>query len=198
MTHANHRTADHAIDPLFLERWSPRAYDGSALSEDEVLTLLEAARWAPSSYNSQPWRFVYARQGAAGWDGLLGLLAPSNAGWAARAGALFLLASDTLMQPPGADVAKPSHSHSADAGSAWAQLALQAARAGLQAHGMIGFDIDRARSELGIPDRYRIEMMIAVGRPGDKSILPENLQAREHPNSRNPVSTFGFEGRWRD
>jgi nitroreductase len=198
MTHANHRTADHAIDPLFLERWSPRAYDGSPLSEDEMLTLLEAARWAPSSYNVQPWRFVYARQGTPGWDGLHGLLAASNAGWARRAGALFVLASDTLMQSPGAAEAKPSHSHSADAGAAWAQLALQAARLGLQAHGMVGFDIDRARSELGIPDRYRIEMMIAVGRPGDKSILPDNLQAREHPNGRNPVSTFGFEGRWRE
>jgi nitroreductase len=196
MTHANHRTADHTIDPLFLERWSPRAYDGSALEEAELMSLLEAARWAPSSYNVQPWRFIYARRGTAGWEGLLGLLIPNNASWAGQAGALLLLASDTLMQPPGASEAKPSHSHSADAGAAWAQLALQATRLGLQAHGMVGFDLERARSELGIPDRFRIEMMIAVGRQGDKAILPEALQAREHPNTRNPVSHFGFEGRW--
>jgi nitroreductase len=196
MTHANHRTSDHDIDPLFLERWSPRAYDGSALQKTELLSLLEAARWAPSSYNVQPWRFVYARRGTPGWDGLLGLLAPSNAGWVGQAGALFLLASDTLMQPPGAAEAKPSHSHSMDAGAGWAQLALQATRLGLQAHGMVGFDMDRARSELGIPDRYRIEMMIAVGRQGDKSTLPEQLRQREQPNGRNPIATFAFEGRW--
>lgn len=196
MTQANHRTSDHAIDPLFLERWSPRAFDGSALTEAELMSLLEAARWAPSSYNAQPWRFVYARRGAQGWDALLGLLVPSNAAWAGQAGALFVLASDTLMQLPGAEVPKPSHSHSADAGAAWAQLALQATRLGLQAHGMIGFDLDRAQAELGIPERYRIEMMIAVGRPGDKAALPERLREREHPNGRNPVASFGFEARW--
>lgn len=196
MTHANHRTSDHAVDPLFLERWSPRAYDGSALEEAELMSLLEAARWAPSSYNMQPWRFVYARRGAPAWNSLLGLLTPNNAGWVSRAGALFVLASDMLMHPPGAEEAKPSHSHSADAGAAWAQLALQATRLGLQAHGMIGFDLDRARSELAIPERYRIEMMIAVGRPADKSTLPDKLRDREHPSGRNPVSAFGFEGRW--
>ena len=198
MTHANHRTAEHDIDPLFLERWSPRAFDGSALTEAELLSLLEAARWAPSSYNVQPWRFVYARRGAPGWDGLLGLLTPNNASWVGQAGALFVLASDTLMQPPGADEPRPSHSHSADAGAAWAQLALQATRLGLQAHGMIGFDLDRARRELGIPDRFRIEMMIAVGRPGDKAMLPDKLREREHPSGRNPVSSFGFEARWQE
>jgi nitroreductase len=198
MTQANHRTSDHAIDPLFLERWSPRAFDGSALTEAELMSLLEAARWAPSSYNMQPWRFVHARRGAAGWDALLGLLLPSNAVWAGQAGALFVLASDTLMQPPGAEALKPSHSHSADAGAAWAHLALQATRMGLQAHGMIGFDLDRARAELGIPERYRIEMMIAAGRPGDKADLPERLREREHPSGRHPVSSFGFEGRWPD
>ena len=74
MTSANSRTADHAIDPLFLQRWSPRAFDGSALTEEETMTLFEAARWAPSSYNSQPWRFVYARRGTPAWPRLLDLL----------------------------------------------------------------------------------------------------------------------------
>jgi len=192
----NHRTADHDIDPLFLERWSPRAYDGSALDEQDVLRLLEAARWAPSSYNMQPWRFVYARRDTPAWDRLLGLLIPRNADWVAQASLLLLIASDTLMQPPGAAEAKPSHSHSFDAGAAWAQLALQATRMGLQAHGMVGFDLERARTELGIPERYRIEAMIAVGRQTDKSILPEALQAREHPSGRNPVDAFAFEGAW--
>lgn len=192
----NHRTADHDIDPLFLERWSPRAFDGSPISEEDTLRLLEAARWAPSSYNMQPWRFVYARRDTPNWDTLFNLLIPRNGEWVAQASLLLLIASDTLMQPPGADEAKPSHSHSFDAGSAWAQLALQATRMGLQAHGMVGFDIPRAQTELGIPDRYRIEAMIAVGRQADKSILPEALQAREHPSGRHPVTSFAFEGRW--
>jgi nitroreductase len=196
MIQANNRTAHHDIDVQFLERWSPRSYDGTALSETQLMTLLEAARWAPSAYNVQPWRFVHALRDTPGWDVLLGLLVPANAGWAAEAGALLLLASDTLMQPPGAAEARPSHSHSLDAGAAWAHLALQAPRLGLHAHGMVGFDQDRARSELGIPDRYRIEMMIAVGRQGDKSKLPANLQEREQPNGRNPIDAFAFAGRW--
>jgi nitroreductase len=192
----NHRTADHDIDPLFLERWSPRAFDGSQMSEADALRLIEAARWAPSSYNMQPWRFVYARRDTPAWDGLFSLLIPRNGDWVAHASLLLLIASDTLMQPPGAAEATPSHSHSFDAGAAWAQLALQATRMGLQAHGMVGFDMARARSELGIPERYRIEAMIAVGRQADKSILPEGLQAREHPSGRNPVGSFAFEGGW--
>ena len=192
----NHRTAGHDIDPLFLERWSPRAFDASSLSEEEVLRLLEAARWAPSSYNVQPWRFVYALRDTPAWDRLLGLLVPQNAAWAARASLLLLVASDTLMQPPGAAEAKPSHSHSFDAGAAWAQLALQATRMGLRAHGMIGFDIDRARAELAVPDRFRIEAMLAVGRQDDPSVLPENLRAREQPSDRKPVESFAAEGAW--
>jgi nitroreductase len=192
----NHRTANHDIDPLFLERWSPRAFDGSPISEEDALRLLEAARWAPSSYNMQPWRFVYARRDTPNWDRLFNLLIPRNGDWVARASLLLLIASDTLMQPLGAAEATPSHSHSFDAGSAWAQLALQATRMGLQAHGMVGFDMGRARSELGIPERYRLEAMIAVGRQADKSILPEALQGREHPSSRNPVTSFAFEGTW--
>jgi nitroreductase len=194
----NHRTADHDIDPLFLERWSPRAYDGSTIAEGDVQRLLEAARWAPSSYNAQPWRFVYARRDTPAWDRLLGLLIPFNASWVAQASLLLLAASDTLMQSPSGSEAKPSHSHSFDAGAAWAQLALQATRMGLQAHGMVGFDMARARTELAIPERYRIEAMIAVGRQADKSILPEGLQAREHPSGRNPVDSFAFEGAWQD
>lgn len=198
MTTANHRTADHEIDAMFLQRWSPRAFDGTPLTEEEVFRLVEAARWAPSAYNLQPWRFVFARRDTPAWERLLGLLLPFNAAWVAQAGALFVLASDTLMQPPGAEVPSPSHSHSFDAGAAWSAMSLQASLMGLQAHGMVGFDIPRTQVELGIPERFRIEAMIAVGHPADKSILPEKLAAREHPSARNPVESFTFEGVWRN
>lgn len=195
MTSANQRTAAHPIDPLFLERWSPRAYDGSAIADEEVMSLLEAARWAPSSYNAQPWRILYARRDTPAWATFLGLLIPFNASWAERASVLFVIASDTLMTGPDG-IERPSHSHSFDAGAAWAQLALQATRLGLQAHGMVGLDIPRAQTELNLPERYRIEAAVAVGRRGDKSLLPAQLQEREQPSDRNPVESFAFEGGW--
>ena len=194
MTTANSRTADHPIDSSFLERWSPRAFDEQPISESDVLSLFEAARWAPSSYNSQPWRFLYARRDTPQWATFLGLLNPFNQSWAGRAGLLIVAVSNSVMVPPGQDKAIPSHSHSFDAGAAWANLALQASRMGLQAHAMVGFDIDGAFARLNVPEGYRVEAAIAVGKPGDKSILPEALQAREQPNGRNPVSDFAFEG----
>ncbi|WP_131113633.1 nitroreductase family protein [Lichenihabitans psoromatis] len=194
MTTANSRTADHPIDPSFLNRWSPRAFDGQPISEADVLTLFEAARWAPSSYNSQPWRFLYARRDTPQWTTFLDLLNPFNRSWAERASLLIVAVSNSLMLPPGKDKPVPSHSHSFDAGAAWASLALQASHMGLQAHAMVGFDLDAAFSTLNVPEGHRVEAAIAVGRPGDKSILPEAMQAREQPNGRNPVSAFAFEG----
>ncbi len=194
MTSANTRTADHPIDPMFLERWSPRAFDGQSISEGDVLTLFEAARWAPSSYNSQPWRFLYARRDTPQWDTFLNLLVPFNRSWAERASLLIIAVSNSMMLPPGQDKPVPSYSHSFDTGAAWASLALQASKMGLQAHGMVGFDKEAAFAQLNVPEGYRVEAAIAVGRPGDKSVLPEALQAREQPNGRNPVSAFAFEG----
>jgi len=191
---ANSRTADYAIDPLFLERWSPRAFTPEIISEADLLKLFEAARWAPSSYNSQPWRFIYARRGTAHWDKLLGLLNEFNQSWAKGAAALAIVVSKETMAVPGQDKEIPSHSHSFDAGAAWAMLALQATRLGWQAHGMVGFDIPRAASELKVPAGYRVEAAIAIGKPGDKSQLPEGLRARETPSPRHPVSATAFEG----
>ncbi len=194
MTHATARHADHPIDTLFLQRWSPRAFTGEAIAEAELATLFEAARWAPSAYNSQPWRFLYARRNTAHWQKFLGLLVPFNQSWANRAAALAILVSNSEFQPPGADQPAPLRSHSLDAGAAWAQLALQATRSGWYAHGMAGFDAERAAVELNVPAGYRVEIAIAIGRLGDKSILPDALQAREQPSGRKPVAQFAFEG----
>lgn len=194
---ANSRTADHDVNEVFLERWSPRAFTEETIPEADLFSMFEAARWAPSSYNSQPWVFVYGRRGTPAFDTLLGLLIEFNQSWAKRAGALVVMASNSLMLPPGAEKAVPSHSHSFDAGAAWGSFALQGTMLGWHAHGMVGFDIPRAFAELDFPEGYRVEAAAAVGRLGDKSILPEGLQKREVPSPRKPITDFAFEGKFR-
>lgn len=198
MTDQNTRKADHPIDGQFLERWSPRAFDGSPISEADLLTMLEAARWAASSYNSQPWRFIYARRGTPHWDTFLDLLVPFNRSWAETASALVIFVSNSLMKPPGAEKEVPSHSHSFDAGTASGYFALQASRMGWFVHGMVGFDMDRAFATLNVPVGYRVEAMYAVGRRGDASQLPEGLRAREMPSPRRPLRELAFEGAFRE
>ncbi len=191
---ANGRNADHPIDTMFLDRWSPRAYDGQPVPRDDLMTMLEAARWAPSSYNSQPWRFLYAIKDGPHWDLFLGLLVEGNRAWCKNAGALLVLLSKSTMAVPGKEGEVPSHSHSHDAGAGWAYFALQATKMGYQAHGMVGFDMDRAFAELHVPIGYRVEQMICVGRRGDPAQLPEPVRARELPNNRRPISESAFEG----
>ncbi len=193
-TKTNGREASYPIDPMFLERWSPRAFTGEVVPEDELLTMIDAARWAPSSYNAQPARFLYARKGTEHWDKFFNLLVPFNQSWAKNAGALLVVVSDSVMIVPGSDKPVPSHSHSFDAGCAWGYLALQAWRSGWHAHGMVGLDINKAFTDLDVPVGFRVEAAIAIGRVGDKSILPEQMQAREVPNDRKPLHEIAFEG----
>jgi nitroreductase len=188
------RQPDHPVDSLFIERWSPRAFDGAELAESDLLTMLEAARWAPSAFNSQPWRFLYALRGGADWERFLGLLIPWNQSWAQSASALVYILSDRLPMTDKAGDPATSHTHSYDAGAAWACFALQATRMGYQAHGMSGVDFERAQAELGVPERYRIEAAAVVGRVGDPATLPENLRARETPSGRKAVEEFAFPG----
>lgn len=195
---SNGRTADHPINPLFLDRWSPRAYDGEPVPAADLMTMLEAARWAPSSYNSQPWRFLYAIKDGPHWQQFLGLLNEGNRAWCKDAGALLVLVSKSTMQVPGREGEVPSHSHSHDAGCAWGCFALQAAMMGYHAHGMVGFDRERAFRDLGVPIGYRVEQMIAVGRRGDPAALPEALRAREQPNARRPLAETAMEGGFRE
>jgi nitroreductase len=188
------RLAHHPVDPLFLERWSPRAFDGSEIPDADLMTMFEAARWAPSAFNSQPWRFLYARRGDADWELFLSLLIPWNQGWAHSASVLIYILSD---KTPGVDKAgepAPSHSHSFDAGAAWACLALQATRLGYHAHGMSGIQLDLARAELKVPERFRIEAAAVVGRVGDPAMLDEKLRAREAPSGRKSVEEFASRG----
>jgi nitroreductase len=184
------RTSDYPIDPLILERWSPRAMSGEPMTEEELMQLFEAARWAPSAYNNQPWRFIYAYRDTPEWQKLFDLLVPFNQEWTKNAAVLIVIISANNFAFNG----KPSRTHSFDTGSAWENLSLQGSAMGLVVHGMEGFDYDRARKELHIPADYTIEAMCAVGRPGKKENLPEQMQEREVQSGRKPVSEFIFEG----
>ena len=185
--------AKYPVGELFLDRWSPRALSGEAVPEEELLTLFEAARWAPSSYNNQPWRILYARRDTEHWPVFLGLLVEGNRNWAADAAALLLFVSKETFDFNG----EPYPTHSFDTGAAWENLALQATLRGLVAHGMQGFDYERARTELGVPEGFRVEAMAAVGRPGDPERLPERLRAREAPSGRKPLDEITCEGPFR-
>ena len=190
------RLSAHPIEPLLLERWSPRAFDSSAVDRKDLASIFEAARWAPSAFNVQPWRFIYALRDDADWQRLLGLLIPFNASWVKNAGALIFICSDTLAVTKPSRPPELSHSHSFDAGAAWALMALQATSLGYRAHGMTGLLFDECRSELEIPDRFRLEAAVAVGKQGDRSLLPEELRAREVPSERRPLSELVFHGRF--
>jgi len=193
-TSSNYRQADYPIEPSFLNRWSPRAFTGETISETELLTILEAGRWAPSAYNSQPWRFVYALRETAEWDKLFPILNEFNQGWARSASALVIFISKTHFVAPGATEAALSYSHSFDTGAAWGAIAHQAQLLGFQAHGMTGLHFDKAVEILGIPEGYRVEAAAAIGKLGDKSQLPDFLQARETPSPRRPLSEIAFNG----
>jgi nitroreductase len=196
MTTLNARTAHHPIDPQFTNRWSPRAFNADRLDNATLLTFLEAARWAPSSYNSQPWRFVYATRDSEYWPQFLGFLNEFNRSWASQAAALVIVISKSTFIPPGGQDALPALSHSFDTGAAWGYLALQASLAGWHTHGLAGIERDKIRAELGIPEVYSIEAGVAIGRLGDKASLPEALQARELPSPRKPLGEIAAEGRF--
>jgi nitroreductase len=184
------RKADHPIDDIFLDRWSPRAMSGEEIPEADLMVLFEAARWAPSSNNNQPWRILYARRSGEHWPLFFDLLVDANKVWARNAAVLLLFISKTTFDHNG----KPCITHSFDTGAAWQNLALQGFLKGYVVHGMQGFDYERAGTTLGIPDGYRVEAMAAIGRPGDKESLPEELRKREVPNDRRDLKQTVCEG----
>ncbi|MEA3032285.1 MAG: hypothetical protein QOH86_301 [Sphingomonadales bacterium] len=188
------RSPDHRVEPLFLQRWSPRAFDGSEIPDADLMSLFEAARWAPSAFNSQPWLFLYAKRGDENWERFLSLLIPWNQSWAHSASVLIYILSDSTPSTDKAGRPQPSHSHSFDSGAAWACLALQATKMGYHAHGMSGIQLDKAREALRVPERYRIEAAAVVGRIGDPAMLDEKLRAREAPSGRKAVEEFVFRG----
>lgn len=190
------REPSHPVDPLFTRRWSPRGFDGSPISEAELLTLFEAARWAPSAYNQQPWRFVFGRRDTPAWGPIFNGLIEFNQGWAKQAAALVVVLSRTHTVATADAPAKPIATHAFDAGAAWASLAFQAIHSGWYAHAMSGIHADVLRAGLAVPDSHAIHAVVAIGKRAAVPVLPEALQAREQPSPRRPLAEIVAEGRF--
>ncbi|MCW8908867.1 MAG: nitroreductase family protein [Sedimenticola sp.] len=195
LSHAcRQREPGHPVDPIFIQRWSPRAFQPTTLPREHLQTILEAARWAPSAYNIQPWRFIYSLRGDEHWSVFLDLLDPFNRDWACNASALVFIVSDTLVPSPDGTAERPSQTHSFDTGAAWAQLALQATALGYQAHAMAGILFQEATRRLSIPERYQVQIAVAIGSQASPATLPGALRERERPSSRLPLETISFGG----
>ena len=189
------RQPDYPVAPQFPARWSPRSFTDRALSEAEVMTLLEAARWAPSASNHQPWRFVWARRGEEAFATLHGCLTGNNLIWTSKAAALVAVASkDTVTNREGAEVANRTAGF--DTGAAWMSLALQARAMGLFAHAMGGFDREKLAAAIRLPEGHTLHCVVAVGEQGPAEALPDDLAAREKPSSRKPVEDISRHGRF--
>lgn len=188
----DHRQADHPIEEIFLRRWSPRAMTGEGIRAEELMRLFEAARWAPSTYNEQEWRFLYAHRDTDHWQTFFDLLVDANQAWCDKAGVLVVVLSHKVFERNG----KENPVHTFDAGAAFENLALQGAMMDLVVHGMAGFDQDAARKNLDVPDDYAVEAMIALGKPGDPDQLSEQMREREKPTGRKPVEEIAREGKF--
>lgn len=201
MTHQSDQSSlrrpDHAVDPVFVSRWSPRSFVPQDMPEEDLLTILEAARWAPSAFNIQPWRFIYARRSDADFGKFVDLLMPFNQTWAHTASALVYVVSDTIMPGSGNRPDQPSAYHTLDTGAAWSSAALQATMLGYHAHGMAVTDVDRIREGLNVPDRFKVEMVFAIGTIGSPEALSDALKQREVPSTRRPLSETAWSGRFK-
>jgi nitroreductase len=184
----------YPIHDLLRQRWSPRAFDDRPIEPEKLLSLCEAARWAPSSNNEQPWRFIVANKDyETEWNRLLACLVEGNRKWAYRAPVLILSVASLNFE----DDSTPNRHAFHDTGMAVENLVLQATALGLSAHQMAGFDVEKARADLKIPSGYEPVAMIAVGYPGDLASLPDRLRERElQPRSRRPISEWTFSGQW--
>jgi nitroreductase len=189
------RQPDHPVAAQFPARWSPRSFTNREVSEAEVLSLLEAARWAPSASNHQPWRLVWARRGESGFAAIRDTLSGINPVWAGKAGVLFVMASkDTVANRDGVEVANRTSGF--DTGAAWMSLALQAQAMGLAAHAMGGFDMAKLAEAVALPAGHTLHCVVAVGEQGPAEALPQDLAAREKPSGRKTVFETALHGRF--
>ena len=184
------RSTQYHINSIFIERWSARAMSGKAMPKQELLTLFEAARWAPSSYNNQPWRFVFAMRDTPEWKPFFETLVDFNKQWVCNASALVVIVSKDVFEYNN----KPSRTASFDTGAAWMSLAIQGFMKGMVVHGMEGFDYEKAKQVIKLPENHTILAMCAVGYPGDISVLPPDIAQKEVLSDRKPLETLIFEG----
>jgi len=178
----NVRKPEYEIAPLFYTRWSPRAMSGEEMTKEELFPLFEAAKWAPSSYNNQPWRFIVALSKEEK-ERFMDFLVDFNKQWCTNASALVVILSSKVFEFNG----QPSQTHSFDTGAAWGSLCLEGARRGLVVHGMQGFDYDKVKKVLNIGENYVVEAMCAIGKIGKKSALSKEMREKEIPSQRKSV-----------
>ena len=190
MSPNDYRKNEYVVSDIIINRWSPRALSGESITDEELFSLFEAARWAPSSHNNQPWRFVYAKRDTEHWEKIFNFLVEGNQAWVKNAAAVVVAISKTVSEYNGSFI----RTHSFDTGAAWENIALQGSINGLVVHGMSGLDYDKATSELGLTDEFKVEMMFAVGKPGNVDELPEKLQEIEKPSGRKNILEFISEG----
>ena len=184
------RSSEYPIAELFVNRWSPRSMTGETVPHADLMALFEAARWAPSAYNNQPWRFLYAHRDSVHWPLFYDLLGEFNQTWCRNAGALVLLASKTTLDHNG----EATRLYAFDAGAAWENLALEASRRVLVAHAMQGFNHIGAKSALNLPEELDPMIMIAIGHRGPVENLSDALQQREKPTPRKKLDELVFAG----
>jgi nitroreductase len=189
MKNVNGRNSEYDIGDIFLKRYSPRAMSGESISKSELLTLLEAAHWAPSASNIQPWRFLYALKGTKDFDLFFSFLKEGNKIWCKNGSALII-----ELSKKNTDDGKTNNLRSFDSGGAWENLALQGTLMNLVVHGMAGYDKEPLMEKLKIPDDYDVELMIIVGKKGKIEDLPDNLREREKPSLRKDLNEIVFEG----
>ncbi|HPX89301.1 MAG TPA: nitroreductase family protein [Methylophilaceae bacterium] len=192
----NQRQVDHPVNPLFVNRWSPRAFTGEPIDDATLFQFFEAARWAPSAYNAQPWRFIYVKNDSKQWDTFVNFLSEFNQSWAKTASALVIVLAKTSFIPPGKTEPIQTGSHTFDAGAAWGSLALQASHDGWHTHAIGGYNKLKVREALQIPDEYTLEIVVAIGKQAKKSVLSDELREREVASSRLPVSQLISEGQF--
>lgn len=184
------RKPEAKSDEIFINRWSPRAMTGETLPSEELMELFEAAKWAPSAYNEQPWQFLYARRETSHWPLFFDLLVDFNKQWVKDAAVLLVI----LSKKEFSHNKQPNTTHSFDTGAAWENLALQGSVRNLVVHGMAGFDAANARELLHIPEAFQVEAMAAIGRPAGKEVLPKEMQEREVPSGRKTLAEIIHEG----
>ena len=186
------RIPETDIDTIFLERWSPRAFSPEPIPQETLNKLFEAARWAPSSRNEQPWRFIYANTPDE-IKKFSELLVDSNKIWASHAPVLAFAVAKKFFTRDN----KPNRVALFETGSAWISLTLQARKLGLYTHGMGGIHLEKVYEVLEIPkEQYEVICAIAIGKMGDPNSLPDHLKERETPSLRKPVKEFAFKGKF--
>jgi nitroreductase len=185
---------DFPVHELIRERWSPRAFADKPVPQDILRSLFEAARWAASSYNDQPWSYLVAtKDDAANFPKMLSVLMDMNAAWASHAPVLVISVARKNFKHNGAPNRVALH----DVGAANAQLTMEATSRGLVVHQMAGFHQDKARELFAIPEGWEPVSAMAIGYPGDPEALPEKLRTPEMaPRTRNPLSEFVMSGHW--